>query len=478
MIDKKSFEQAIPLASILASKGMSIVAVAGTPLEKLTSTTALLSTVSASVEVGDQASLGENDARDYQYSSDNEAHNSYFDQVVTLLSSSVSQHISNAKNVVSPLVLAASETIIERMKLEVETEPSYKVIVVGLPEPMKNDSFKEAVIKASGGIYADPEKYLRLTDKSPQEIQEMMLTGSNEFDEKIKLWFVSKGDVFFDRVWKNSFMDTIESNVSNPSTLMDSFKDKKDGTDYALAVYFLARRLMDDVPAETKMTLADYKRYVAQYLDAAAVKLAQEYQLNEATSQTGSLVLSHNEKKMEVMVYEDTYLNYIKNGGKNETIFGSLIENQIPFQISTLKDKEQDFKTSWDRYAMFSKATIQNKAFAKFKEITLSVLLSQLAEPTDIEKEMMLTNPGLLTDVGNQYNDYVNALGMVEMGDPYSVALKAIAKLRFHYTSAFSFLTSINDICKQNPNIDVREAALIATVEYVTDHQLDQMKLV
>lgn len=479
MIDNNSFEQAIPLASIFAAKGIKVIAVPGTPMEKLVTSTELLDTaVSYTNDGGVEYELTDSDARGMSESSDNESHNAFFDQTVDLLSKSVAAHINNAKNVVSPLVVEASEKIVMRMKTEIEAEPSYKIIQLGLPEPMKNDSFKEAVLKASGGIYADPEKYLKLAEKSPQEILELMLTGSNDFDEKIKLWFAAKGDVFFDYLWRNSFMDAAIAEVKQGAGLLDSFTSKVTGTDYALGVYLLARKLLDVVPENTSMTLADYNKTVGQYLEVAAVKLDRDYQGQEANAKAGSLVLDHNERAMEVYVNEDTYVSYIQGGGKNEIIFGALVENVVPYLVGNLAGKEQEFLTAWERYTSFSKNTIKSKAFVKFKEICGSVLLAQFSEPTDIEKEREEAEAGLLAQISQVVQDYVSSLSILDMNDPYTVALKAVAEYRFHYTNAYKFLSSINEICKENPAIDVREAALIATVEYTTDYLVAQMKLV
>lgn len=479
MIDKNSFEQAIPLAAIYAGKGIKVLPVTGTPFEKLVSANTLLTAaVAVSGVDGEDLSLTENEAGYMSEESDNPSHNSYFDEMVSQLSTSVSVHISNAKNIIAPLVTEASERIIDRMKAEIETEPTYKIIQVGLPEPMKNEGFKETILKASGGINADPEKYLKLPAKTPQEIQEMLLTGSGDFDEKIKIWFLSKGDSFFDNVWKNSFMDVSVSEVKDPCGLLTCFRDKKDGSDYALAVFFLARRLINVVAADSGMTLAEYTKIVTQYLDVAAVKLAQDYQINESIIKSDALVTEHNERKMEVTVNETTYLKYIQGGGKNEVIFGALVSNAVPYLTSALAGKEQEFQTAWERFSSFSKNTVKNKAFVTFKDICVSVLLAQFAEPTEIEKERELTNPGMMVEISRIVSDYVSGLSILSMSDPHTVALHAVASIRFHYTDAFKFLNSINEVCKQNPSIDVREAALIATVEYTTDYVCGQMRLV
>lgn len=479
MIEKNSFEQAIPLATIFASKGIKVSPILGTPFEKLVGSTELISDAAVCLDInGNDLTVEERDAQHLSEASSNPSHNAFFDQTVDLLSQSVAAHISIAKNVISPLVVEASEKIIERMKTEIEVEPSYKIVQVGLPEPMQNESIKDSVLKASGGINADPEKYLKLSDKSPQELQELMLTGSKEFDEKIKLWFVSKGDAFFDNVWKNSFMDPAANNGFIPCGLLESFKGKQQGTDYALAVFFLARRLMNEVPADTNMTLAEYNRTVAQYIEVAAVKLDKEYKDHEANVKAGVLVFEHNEKKMEVVVCEDTYLSYIQAGGKNEVLFGSLVQNQIPYLVDSIRGKEQECLEAWNRFTAFSTSTTKNKAFSKFKEICISVFLAQFAEPTDIEKERDAGSPGLMGQISQVIYDYVTSLSIDSMNDPYTVSLQAVAGIRFQFTNALRFLTSINEICKQNPEIEVREAALIATVEYVTDHLIEQMKLV
>jgi hypothetical protein len=55
------------------------------------------------------------------------------------------------------------------------------------------------------------------------------------------------------------------------------------------------------------------------------------------------------------------------------------------------------------------------------------------------------------------------------------LALHIICQCRFYYTEAEFILSEIEEIGKQNPGIDVREAALIATINYLVDYLCDQI---
>ena len=71
--------------------------------------------------------------------------------------------------------------------------------------------------------------------------------------------------------------------------------------------------------------------------------------------------------------------------------------------------------------------------------------------------------------------EYVETLREEAIGDIWEVASRVVAERIFYYTDAYCILTGINDACKQNPNIDVNEAALLSTIEYVCEYVCDQL---
>jgi hypothetical protein len=226
------------------------------------------------------------------------------------------------------------------------------------------------------------------------------------------------------------------------------------------------------------MTLAEYKKIVHQYMDAAAVKLNKAIDMKDTVKKNGSLIVSFNDTSSTVVVNEDVYLDYINNGGKNEIIFGALVSGEVPYMVNALAGKETEYQTAWDRYVLFNSSVRKNKAFVQIKEIAISVILGQLTNVTESEQELVNNNSQHMLTISKEITEFIIGLNSEQLNKVYSVALYAIAMIRFRHTDAYRFLWTINNICEVDSRIDVREAALIATTEYVTDYLMNQMKIV
>lgn len=474
MISSNAYAQALPLTQVIFNKSLGIAPVEHTPLYQLVSASNIEDNLAISNDSGDVNTDLNSDM--FSKQTDYEQHNKVFDETVQLLSTAVTTHISNAKNIVLPIVVEVAENIIKNMETDVPKIETYKLIQKDLPEPMKNDSFKESLFKAAGGIYANPESSFNHTERGPEALLELMLTGSNEYDEKIRTWVASKGDGFFNKLWGVVFMSPTDSGAdSNPLALFETLNE---GCDYALGAYLISRKLLEEVPQDTGMTLTQYTKLLNQVKDAAAVRIDHEYESHTNNVKNGILVLTNNTITREVVVHAGTYFDYIKNGGKNEIIFGALISGNTPYTVVSMQGREAEFQEVWDRFNLFNKTSIKNKALTLFKQISLSVFANSLNDLTNIEKDPAFQSGHVETCLANAEKYIDDTACMKDLDDIYDFALRLVCGCRFFFTDAEKILTSIKRITTENPEIDVREAALVATTEYLIDYISDQMKII
>lgn len=477
MITELAFEQSIPLALVAANKSLAIIPVENTPLFELVKSTEIGNTVVANSNEYTGSIDSHISSRDLENSSDNIIHNKALDDTVDLLSKSIASHVSVAKNVVTPVIERIADRIIDITTHEIPKLDTYKINIVDLPGPMQNDAFRSSIEKAGGGIYSNPDSYLRHGERGPNALLEMMLTGSKEYDEKIREWYASKGDEFFANIWSVLFRDIIYSDPKNSKHFLDFIDSDVNGVDAALAIYLLARKLLDDTPEDSGMTLSQYNKILNQYKDTAAVKLSREYENNDTRGRTGILVTSVDDRKKEVFVHNKTYTEYISGGGRNEAILGSIISGVVPYNVEKLRSSEIDTVGAWDRYNLFSKTNIKVKALNFFKNTALTVFMNDLAELNEFERGYVQEHPEHIQKCGDLAQAYISGINERAMEDVYGFVMNLVTSCRFYYTSSQTILQSIHDITTANKDIPIREAALIATAEYLIDYLSDQMRL-
>lgn len=474
MIDKSSFEKAVGIADIFASEGFQVVPMAGTPLAHLVSQTNMIGDLpphSTSTDFLAEDSLS------LAIVSDNDPHNSTFDDYVSTLAKSVSFQVNVARTVINPIIKEAVDKITEITKNSPAPEYAFEVIAKSLPKPLLNESLLGEVEKNTKPTTLPPRGTITLSGSTFEEIVDYLMSGSELFDSVVKEWLISKGDVWVKQVWDNVFGDIKLTSLNSRPDLQQYLKTD-DSSDKSLFVYLVVRKLLlADVPETVTVSLATWRETIRDYITVSANILSREYNSYKECVSSKKLVHSFNAAKKIIYVFEDSYLEYLNNGGKNEIIFGAILENKIPYFQYVLGENVDRYQRAWDNYASINKEAVRLKAFNFFRSTVETVLLGQLTNLTDFEQEKS-SNSNFVAFIAKQYKTAINKLNTESMSDIYHTVMKLVCECRFPYSNAYTLLDTINDFCKVNPETDVREAALVATIEVICDHMVEQMVFV
>ena len=98
-----------------------------------------------------------------------------------------------------------------------------------------------------------------------------------------------------------------------------------------------------------------------------------------------------------------------------------------------------------------------------------------MAGVTKEEETFAQTTPNYIAAVNANFESELANIRSGDLDNIYMLAMKLVCRSRFYYTDAEIILCDIEEARRVNPNIDVREAALIATANYVFDFIADQM---
>lgn len=484
MIDKNSALYSVPLAVAVANKGMVVSPVPGTPLSELVKTTNDMMMASPQCSP-DSTSSPENQLNsfvcDLEYLTTNKAtasvHDDLLDGFIADISKAVTSHISFAKNVVRPVVIEMAETTIKAMGETVSPTAGFNIEVVDLPKPMQNSGFETSIKKYDEKPFIAPERELRLGEMAPQNLLELMKIGSKEYDERVSEWFASKGDLFFMDIWNNLFRDFKVSKPSVVFNFMECFTKGECVIDCALAVHLMTRKLYDEIPENTGMSLSEFRNLMAQYREASGVKLNQEYLRYANVLKNKTLVVSYNADGKGCCVNGAVYRDWLKDGASNEILLGLIVSGTMIYTQSLIDDVKEKAIKDWNNFSLFSLTAEKNKSFNKFKDVLALSFASTLNHITEEEKVIIATNSGYFDKVNQVLSEEIAKLTSKDMTDIYGVCMSLVCKSRYYYTDAEKILNGINEAVRVNPNIDIREAALLSSIEYVVDYISDQMKL-
>ena len=475
MIDKSSFEKAIVVANNFVCKGLTVVPLEGTPLAHLVNTT---NNVGALPPYENSDNYVAGDAVSLSIVSDNDGHSSFYDDYVNTLSTSLSLQINNARNIINPIINEAVERINTSLTLGMTNTYSIELVQVDPPEPLQNISLIEEITGNANGSLLAPRGRITLRNRANIEsIVALVVTGSELFDVSIKKWMDNKGETFILDLWKKTFASVHEGQLQTMPDILELFRGP-DSLDNALFIYLVVRKLMEDIPEDAGMTLTNWRETVRDYITVSSLIVGRELAIYESKVASKNLVLNYNPNKKVVTVLGKTYRDYINVGGKNEIIFGAIVNNDIPYSIAGINENPEKYLKAWDGYSAINKTALKVKAFTAFKDSCEYVLINQLNSLVEFEEQRLNENSGFKDTVISSYREQVQNLRPVDMENIYQTVMRLVTSGRFPYTDAYRFLDSMNEIAKSNPEMDPREAAAVATIEYISDHMSDQMKLV
>lgn len=484
MINKQSALSAVPLAMLADSKGVIITPVAGTPLADLVNMTnnavsVLNSGYVESMSPGEELSANAAMLEVATTGSGGtlSTHDRSIDCYVPELAKAVASHISFAKNIVAPVVLQMADEVKKTIDYTAPASSEFCISVVDLPAPMQNNTFEESVSKYTGKTLFKPERDLTLGEQTAEGILELIKTGSKVNDADIEIWYAGISADIVMCVWNNVFRDFKVSSPSVVKDVVEICKDTTTGIDSSLLIFLIARKLYDEVPDNTGMTLAVYKDVVSQLRDYSGTMLGNEYIRYNASVRNGTLIINTSTTKKHINVNGAVYREWLKTGGSNEVILGMIVSN-TPFYSCALIDKESArFLAAWNTYEQYSNTASRNNNFNKFKQALRICFANGFSNLTDVEKDLKEEKPDMFGKINEFFTEELDKIRTSDMLDIHSECLKLVCRSRFYYTDAEKILQGINDAVKMNPSINIRDAAAMATCEYVFDYVSDQMRV-
>jgi hypothetical protein len=188
-------------------------------------------------------------------------------------------------------------------------------------------------------------------------------------------------------------------------------------------------------------------------------------------NKNGVLIRSVN--KNVTTVNGSVYDSWITAGGENEILFGNSLNSSTIVSVQDFNEKGAELKALWNRHAVLTATVERNRTFTRTKEVLLKHFNEQMRTITEGD-EATLENRARITEA---FEVCLQGLREDELNDLWDACLKLLCASRFAKTDARRILLGIERVKKENPNIDVREAAAISVIEYVADWIASQLQV-
>lgn len=498
MIKESSFTSTLPVASALALSGNIAVAKPGTILSELVAFSAPIETMGAdgkpvlTTKEQEAIAAGQSDL-DFigwrvQYATegtfeDPTDHSRAMDAYIRDISKAVTAHVSFAKNTVRPLVTEMAEAF-QSYKASFkpkEAADSANIRVLRLPSVLSDESFLDTFSAFKGKPILRPDTSFSLGAKTAEELQQMVLIGHQRTDKMISEWVSNLPESFLFNVWTSFFCGTGVAATTGDTPVAINYDEVArlnafDKADIALAITLISRKLEDNVES-TNLSLERYRAIASQFVEYGRTLLLSALESIALMLRAGTLIIEKNVRTMTVCVNGEIYKTWLDSGGTPEVLFGLLVDDGSAISVTLINDSKDKYAKRWEQFSSFYRNRELGNSFTYAKNFLEQQFIGSLQNLTPSEQEIFAKRPNLIEANVAKAREFLASVRPQDIEDSYDVALQLVAKIRFAHTSAYQILSDIVEASKQNPNVDVREAALLAVINYVSDYMADQIAL-
>lgn len=390
-------------------------------------------------------------------------HDVVMEELVEVIAETVKGNLHVARNVVNPIIKEVVADLQEHMQIAENQLQSNVTIVPDFYEGVWNSPALDAMVDR----YAETSFHdIRLTHQFPLDqdtftVADHVHTGSASFDEDIDALLTSKEPGYLWGLFSRIFgaPGTRQGQLNNVIATQDR--------DDVLLIHLMARRLMDNPPEGTSLTLSAYNAYVADIVSQTGRALSQRRTQRQRALNQNLLVVNWpqgrehvGKRNIEIKVNGDLYNRFLEEGGSPEVIIGAFISDQ-PRQTSVLLEKKEQYEKAWEKH---HRILITSQRLNRFNHGVEGLRQAIAFQINEMDEEDLIVPRELLH---KKLEENLSSLYGHWYEKPYEYARKVICQTLFPHTMSLQILCAIDHVCEDHPGIEVREAALLATIEVV-----------
>jgi len=465
MLAKGSISSVSSTAGYFASKNKKLVPRSESPLMKLTYATLTPRDAETMEEFAEiVAVLSGGDIREKT------THDRIVDELVPFISKVVQSHLNFAKTVVQPACDVYVKLVNKNYRPLVDPSGEFNIVSSQLFPILENEDFLYAVKSFKNKPVENKPRLIALEDNTMEAIESILLVGDPEAAEHYRFLLDNFRDEFIGYFYSLfSRCNFVFENKFKPDTIV---KDINSLT----AAYIFADRLSNNpqnVANDPSLDLNKVNEIIFDIRNTAAsyLNIGLDYYNSLITS--GTLVNYISGK--EIGVLTPVYKQWLTEGNSQEVLFGLLVSGQRYYSTAMISQNKEELEKAFFNYLNFNTTAIKLTNFNNFLD-ALKVSYRELFQEykSDSEKEAIVTSDYFVTSD----RIFEQELAKVKVGDVEdltTLAISLISKSRYYYSSAGDILSRVYEFTDKDDQLDPREAALLATIEYVSKYMARQI---
>lgn len=455
-----------PLAEKLEKSGITLVPYGETPLSALINAsdpTALVSPIGPNdspVQYFDGLLKGSS----YRGVDGLVKHDVVMDEVVKVIARTVGQNLDVARNQVNPII----KKVVEDVQKGIGTRQASLTQKLAVVPDFFASIWDSPVVDGMVNRYTETpvsDAPMNFSIEQPVNIEEALRSGAGRFDEEIKAFLDTLPIGYAAKVWDEAF------NGSNGAmTLTQLVNVGSRDRDAILILHLFARRMLNQVPEGVRTDLSTFRDNMASVVEQSGRAIARILEKRQLDLQRKNLVISYPSLPYEMLRDGDgiirvngvVYNQWLEAGGKPEALFGAFLSDKMRTYDGLLTHTPELCKI-WEReervLGIKARSDAMTNAIASIRDAITSVI-------NDIPEDQLMVSRSVMHERLMESLTYINAK---RLEDIYTLCRKIVCRVIFPHTDAEKILNTIDELANANPEMEIREVALLATVDVVTD---------
>ena len=465
MLTQSAIQAAYPLAEILAQKGLLLRPVGETPLSQLINASLLHAEMLAAAPDSALQARPDFHTQIAEASRQTDAdgrvlHDEIMQSAVSAISAVITANISTARNVVKPMIVEVAKETQSLIENSVRGATNgFGILDLRYKAIWDSPTLSELVGRFANAPMQDIQ-LLTLGVSPGTTAQDALKTGSGTFDAQIDAFVTEFGQDNVMLIWDRLF-------GSNPaSTLFNLIPLDRQYADKALITYLFARRAMEDVPPGVNMDLTTWRSYASTVMAQSGRTVARHIERRRVDERNLTLVLSApvtgDPNGDSITVVGDVYTRWCAAGGTPEILFGSVLSDR-QFGYQHLLDNAERYQRVWKKEYSNLQSAVASKRFGYLRE-GLATAMTRLIETTP---EAQLKQPKSVYHA--LLKEHMARVKPKHLEDIFGISTKLVCRVLFAETDIEKILEGIEVSARNHPELEMREAALLAVNDFVVD---------
>lgn len=402
---------------------------------------------------------------------------------VKVISTSVRGTVVLARNVVNPMIKLVVDEVEDRRKRLTATIANTMSVVTDNFESIWSSTVLDSLVERfkDAPAHGDVELFNIHPLLSEAQILELMKTGSQRFDEEIEDWVKSIGADYLGDVYRRFFMRDVSAETGK---LMDSseygyhvhwFNSRGiAGRNDLLAVHLMSRSLLASPPEDVDMGLEEYRMLMAGVLEQTGRAICRLFESREFDRESKRLVLdwpmvnapfnAEDPTRGYLMVNGDVYTEWLEAGGTPEILLGSAISDRNNGWTYLIENRNQYEKVWTNHVALVRTAQNSNEFNTVLSALRDAVtkLINEVPEEQLVNGTRAIMHDRLYDMLENTY------ISDTSPNHIYRTARKLVCATMFGNRDVRALLDNMDTISAEHPEVEIREIALLATIDLLT----------